>query len=49
MQVILDSFIASFTENLTAQIVGMVALLINVLSYQFNERKNILTMQFFSC
>jgi hypothetical protein len=48
MQVILDSFIASFTENLTAQIVGMVALLINVLSYQFNERKKILTMQFFS-
>ena len=48
MRVILDAFIASFTENLTAQIVGMVALLINVLSYQFNERKKILTMQFFS-
>ncbi len=48
MQAILDAFIASFTENLAAQIVGMVALLINVLSYQFNERKKILAMQFFS-
>lgn len=48
MKVILDSFIATFTDNLAAQIVGMVALLINVLSYQFDERKKILTMQFFS-
>ncbi len=48
MKAILDAFIATFTENLTAQLVGIVALLINVLSYQFNERKKILTMQFFS-
>ena len=48
MKAVLDAFIARFTENLPAQIVGMVALLINVLSYQFNERKKILTMQFFS-
>lgn len=48
MQAVLDDFILTFTENLTAQIVGMVALLINVLSYQFNERKKILLMQFFS-
>ena len=48
MKAMLDAFIASFTEDLAAQIVGLVALLINVLSYQFNERKKILTMQFFS-
>ena len=46
MQVFIDSFVESFTENLAAQIVGIVALLVNVLSYQFNKRSQILVMQF---
>ncbi len=48
MAEILKAFIDPFFDNLAAQLVGVVALLIIIVSYQFNERKHIVFLQFFS-
>ena len=48
MPEILTAFIDPFFDNLAAQLVGVVALLIIIVSYQFNDRKHIVFLQFFS-
>jgi len=48
MRGILDAFIQPFFENLTAQLIGMLALIIIVISYQFDDRKKLVFLQFFS-
>ena len=48
MKELLNAFIQPFFENLPAQLVGVVALIIIVISYQFNKRKQVILFQFFS-
>ena len=48
MPEILKAFIDPFFDNLPAQLVGAAALLIIIISYQFNDRKHIVFLQFFS-
>lgn len=48
MTEILKAFITPFTENLAAQLVGVVALIIIIVSYQFDDRKKLVFLQFFS-
>jgi len=48
MAEILKGFIDPFFDNLAAQLVGVVALTIIIISYQLNDRKHIVFLQFFS-
>jgi len=48
MTEILKAFITPFTENLLAQLIGVVALIIIIISYQFDDRKKLVFLQFFS-
>ena len=48
MAEILKAFIDPFFENLPAQLVGVSALIIIIISYQFNDRRHIVFLQFFS-
>lgn len=48
MRDFLHSITQPFLNNLAAQLIGVVALIIIVISYQFNDRKKLVFLQFFS-
>lgn len=48
MKEIITALLQPFLDNITAQIIGIIALIIIIVSYQFNDRKKLVFLQFFS-